>query len=165
MSAEYENQFKQQVALLAQRLCDQEKMLSVAESCTGGWLAKVCTDREGSSHWFERGFVTYTNEAKQELLGVAAQTLVDNGAVSEVTAAEMAQGALNNSRAQISVAITGIAGPGGGSDAKPVGTVCFGWAEAGQTARSERCRFEGDRENVRAQAVLHALQGLNERLG
>lgn len=164
MSAEFVNQFKEQVALLAQRLNEQEKMLSVAESCTGGWLAKVCTDREGSSHWFERGFVTYTNEAKQELLGVAAQTLASNGAVSELTAAEMAQGALHNSRAQISVAITGIAGPGGGSEAKPVGTVCFGWAVAGQKASSEQCHFEGDRESVRAQAVLHALKGLNERL-
>lgn len=139
-------------------------MLSCAESCTGGWLAKVCTDLPGSSGWFERGFVTYTNESKQELLGVSAETLFVHGAVSEQTVAEMASGALAHSRAQISVAISGIAGPGGGSLEKPVGTVCFGWALEGGERATESCHFHGDREAVRAQAVLHALQGLNRLL-
>ena len=144
---------------LAQRLVERGEMLAAAESCTGGWLAKVCTDLPGSSAWFERGFVTYTNEAKQEMLGVAGVTLQAHGAVSEQAVAEMAAGALARSRAQLAVSISGIAGPGGGSEEKPVGTVCFGWARDGETV-TERKVFDGDREAVRAQAVLHALQGL-----
>jgi nicotinamide-nucleotide amidase len=144
MGSELESGFKAAVEQLAQGLGEREMMLAAAESCTGGWLAKVCTDMPGSSKWFERGFVTYTNESKQEMLGVSAHTLRAYGAVSEQTVAEMAAGALANSRAQIAVSISGIAGPGGGTLEKPVGTVCFGWA----------------RETVRAQAVHHALQGL-----
>ncbi len=152
------------VAQLAQQLSGRGMMLCVAESCTGGWLAKACTDMPGSSHWFERGFVTYTNEAKQEMLGVSAETLQTHGAVSEATVAEMAAGALANSRAQISVSISGVAGPGGGSEEKPVGTVCFGWALEGGATTTERKVFAGDREAVRAQAVLHALHGLIVKL-
>ncbi len=159
MDSGVESGFKAQVEQLAQRLGERAMMLSTAESCTGGWLAKVCTDLPGSSRWFERGFVTYTNESKQEMLGVSAATLQAHGAVSEQTVAEMAAGALAHSRAQISVAISGIAGPGGGTLDKPVGTVCFGWSRDG-TTKTERRVFSGDRESVRAQAVQHALQGL-----
>lgn len=159
-----ESEIAAKVAQLAQRLSGRGMMLAAAESCTGGWLAKVCTDMAGSSGWFDRGFVTYTNEAKQEMLGVAAETLQDHGAVSEQTVAEMAVGALAHSRARIAVSISGIAGPGGGSVEKPVGTVCFGWAQAGSEAVTVRRHFDGDREAVRAQAVLHALQGLVEYL-
>lgn len=159
-----ESEITAQVALLAQRLSERGMMLAVAESCTGGWVAKVCTDLAGSSRWFERGFVTYTNASKREMLGVAADTLQRHGAVSEATVAEMAGGALARSHAQSSVAISGIAGPGGGSAEKPVGTVCFGWAVEGGRVDTESCRFAGDREAVRAQAVLHALRGVIARL-
>ncbi len=164
MESELESRIEALVTQLAQWLGEHGMMLAAAESCTGGWLAKVCTDMPGSSRWFERGFVTYTNEAKQEMLGVASETLQVHGAVSEQTVAEMASGALANSRAQISVAISGIAGPGGGSEEKPVGTVCFGWVREGGAATTERKVFEGNREAVRAQAVLHALQGLLKQL-
>jgi len=137
--------------------------MAAAESCTGGWVAKVCTDLPGSSAWFERGFVTYTNEAKQEMLGVQAATLEAQGAVSEATVCEMAEGALAHSRAQISLAISGIAGPGGATPGKPVGTVCFAWAVEGQLAQSERVCFDGDRDAVRRQAVAHALEGMLKR--
>lgn len=146
-------------AQLAELLKREGQMLTLAESCTGGWVAKVCTDLAGSSSWFERGFVTYTNESKQELLGVSGETLERHGAVSEQTVAEMAMGALVRSHAQLAVAISGIAGPGGGSEQKPVGTVCFAWARSGVGAVAERMCFEGDREQVRRQAVAHALQG------
>ncbi len=146
-------------AQLAELLKREGQMLTLAESCTGGWVAKVCTDLAGSSSWFERGFVTYTNESKQELLGVSGETLERHGAVSEQTVAEMAVGALARSHAQLAVAISGIAGPGGGSEQKPVGTVCFAWARSGVGAVAERMCFEGDREQVRRQAVAHALQG------
>jgi nicotinamide-nucleotide amidase len=159
-----ESEITAQVAMLAQRLSGRGMMLAAAESCTGGWVAKVCTDLAGSSRWFERGFVTYTNASKQEMLGVAADTLLCHGAVSEATVAEMAGGALARSHAQCSVAISGIAGPGGGSAEKPVGTVCFGWAVEGEGVDTESCRFAGDREAVRAQAVLHALRGVIARL-
>ena len=138
-------------------------MLTTAESCTGGWAAQAMTAVAGSSEWFERGFVTYSNDAKREMLGVRDETLVAQGAVSEATAREMAGGALLHSRASIAVAITGIAGPGGGSDAKPVGTVCFAWAVPGGMIEATTQRFAGDREAIRRQAVIHALQGVLER--
>ena len=144
---------------LAERLIEKGEMLAAAESCTGGWVAKVCTDLPGSSAWFERGFVTYTNEAKQEMLGVNAETLAMYGAVSEQTVVQMARGALAHSRAQLSLAISGIAGPGGGSAEKPLGTVCFAWARSDGRINSERRCFDGDREQVRRQAVVHALKG------
>lgn len=134
--------------------------LATAESCTGGWASQVVTATAGSSDWFERGFVTYSNDAKLELLGVGEQTLQRHGAVSEPTAAEMALGALANSRADVALAITGVAGPGGGSVDKPVGTVCFAWAVRGARPVTARERFDGDREAVRRAAVVFALARL-----
>ena len=137
--------------------------LTTAESCTGGWIAQCLTAIAGSSEWFERGFVTYSNDAKVEMLGVEADTLVAHGAVSEATAAAMAAGALRHSHADWALAVTGIAGPGGGSADKPVGTVCFGWAAVDGRVDTQTVRFAGDREQVRAQAVAHAFEGLLER--
>lgn len=138
--------------------------LTAAESCTGGWLAQSVTAIAGSSGWFDRGFVTYSNAAKVDMLGVAETTLERHGAVSEATARAMAQGALSHSRADWSVAITGIAGPSGGSPEKPVGTVCFAWAAKEAGCEAQTCHFTGDRAEVREQAVRHALRGLLERL-
>lgn len=149
---------------VAEQLLAKEWMLVVAESCTGGWVAKVCTDLSGSSAWFERGFVTYTNQAKREMLGVTQETLAVHGAVSEATVAEMASGALQNSRAHVALAISGIAGPTGATDGKPVGTVCFGFALQGGETWTERCHFAGDREAVRRQSVAYGLQGLLRRI-
>jgi nicotinamide-nucleotide amidase len=139
--------------------------LATAESCTGGMIAAAITDIAGSSDWFERGLVTYSNEAKCELLGVRAATLEAFGAVSEATAKEMAEGALARSPADVAVAVTGIAGPGGGSENKPVGMVCFGWATRGGTTAVETLHFPGDRGAVREATVRHALRGVLERLG
>ena len=149
---------------LGRRLNAARQKLVTAESCTGGWAAQAVTAVAGSSDWFERGFVTYSNEAKRELLGVRAETLERDGAVSEQTASEMARGALQRSHGTLALAITGIAGPGGGSAAKPVGTVCFAWARSGGAARSETMRFKGNREAVRRQSVIHALQGVIDML-
>jgi len=141
--------------------CRQRRLLlATAESCTGGWVAQVITHTSGSSEWFERGFVTYSNEAKTELLGVRDEIIKERGAVSLETAAAMAEGALKNSKALIALSITGIAGPTGGSPGKPVGTVCFAWCRIGEPAESETAVFAGDREAVRRQAVVHALRGL-----
>jgi nicotinamide-nucleotide amidase len=138
--------------------------LATAESCTGGWVAKICTDLAGSSAWFERGFVTYSNDSKQELLGVSAETLDRYGAVSEQVVQEMAAGVLQNSHAQWALAISGLAGPGGGSREKPVGTVCFAWAGPDGWTMSRRYCFDGDREAVRRQAVATALSLLTTHL-
>lgn len=138
-------------------------MVVTAESCTGGWVAMALTAIPGSSDWFERGYVTYSNAAKREALGVAQATLERHGAVSEETAREMASGALKNGRGQVALAITGVAGPSGGSRDKPVGTVCFAWAQ-GSKISSQTRRFDGDRESVRRQSVAHALQGVLELL-
>ncbi len=135
-------------------------MLATAESCTGGWVAQVVTSVSGSSEWFERGFVTYTNLSKREMLGVKTTILSRHGAVSEPTARAMAEGALANSHAQVAVAITGIAGPTGGTPEKPVGTVCFAWAGKKRDTVSAKHLFSGDREGIRRQAVVTALQGL-----
>lgn len=132
-------------------------MLTTAESCTGGWVGEVLTGVPGSSQWFDRGFITYTNISKQEMLGVRAETLTRHGAVSEATVREMVTGALEHSRAQAAVAISGVAGPGGGTPEKPVGTVCFGWGLRGAEIRTERLHFDGDRRDVRAQSVAHAI--------
>lgn len=139
-------------------------MLVTAESCTGGWVAQEVTAIIGSSRWFDRGFVTYSNEAKQEVLGVEAATLAEHGAVSAEVVREMAEGALRASRAQISLAVSGVAGPGGGTAEKPVGTVWFAWARAGAETTTCRTRLGGDRRAVRHQAVLQALQGVLDRL-
>ena len=146
------------------RLKSRGQLLATAESCTGGWVAQAVTAIAGSSDWFERGFVTYSNESKQELLGVNEATLARHGAVSEPTAREMAAGALGASHASIALAITGVAGPSGGSADKPVGMVCIAWAQRGGAARCETRHFEGDREAVRRQSVIRALEGLIEVL-
>ena len=145
---------------LAKLLLQQQKLLAVAESCTGGWVAKCLTDIAGSSQWFDRGFVTYSNSAKQEMLGVQPATLENEGAVSEATVLEMATGVLNNSTADIAVAISGIAGPGGEVPGKPVGTVCFAWVIKDGIHQVDTQHFEGDREAVRRQSVGYALEGL-----
>lgn len=141
------------------------RRLVTAESCTGGWIAKVCTDLPGSSEWFERGLVSYSNPAKIELLGVSASDIHRFGAVSEEVAAAMACGAIEHSRADVAVSVSGIAGPGGGSPDKPVGTVCLGWALGAEQAETERHLFSGTRDEVRRISVAMALQGLLERLG
>lgn len=134
--------------------------LTTAESCTGGWVAKVITDVAGSSAWFERGFVTYSNEAKSQMIGVKSSTLEQHGAVSEPVVVEMAIGAIKAARATYAISISGIAGPDGGSAQKPVGTVWFGFASAAGEGIT-RCEcFSGDRENVRRQATAYALQTL-----
>lgn len=139
--------------------------LATAESCTGGWLSQVITHTEGSSQWFERGFVSYANAAKADMLGVRMNTIETYGAVSPNTAAEMAVGALVHSTATLAVAITGVAGPGGGSADKPVGTVCFGWCWRDQLPSHQRRLFVGDREAIRRQSVVHALHGLIDSIG
>jgi len=152
--------------LAGTRLKARHHKLATAESCTGGWVAQAVTAIAGSSDWFERGYVTYSNESKQELLDVKDETLARHGAVSEETAREMALGALRGQAgaAMLAVAITGVAGPSGGTVEKPVGMVCFAWRRTSGAVRSETCRFEGDRESVRRQSVIRALQGVIELL-
>jgi len=147
---------------LAQQLLARDIRVVVAESCTGGGIAHSMTSLLGSSAWFERGYVTYSNEAKKEILSVTNETLNKFGSVSIETAIAMAEGALGNSHAQISVAVTGIAGPDGGTEDKPVGTVCFAWGAEGSSTISTSTVFSGDRESIREQAILMALQGLQE---
>lgn len=151
------------VKQLAAAMVERGWLLATAESCTGGLLAAACTEFAGSSDWFERGFVTYSNEAKTELLDVDAALIGTHGAVSEVVARAMAFGAVRHSRARVSVAVTGIAGPSGGSKDKPVGTVWFGFMVDGRLT-SETKRFDGDRAAVRAATVEYALDGLLLRL-
>lgn len=149
---------------LGSALLARGEWLAVAESCTGGWLAQSVTAIAGSSGWFDRGFVTYSNAAKVDMLGVPETTLDRHGAVSEATARAMAQGVLAHSRADWAVAITGIAGPSGGSPEKPVGTVCFAWAAKDGGCEAQTCHLAGDRGAVREQSVRHALSGLLQRL-
>lgn len=151
------------VAELAKALTDRAWMLTTAESCTGGLIAAACTELAGSSVWFDRGVVTYSNEAKVDLLGVPAELIAEHGAVSEAVAKAMALGALSHSRAQVAVAVTGVAGPGGGAPEKPVGTVWIAWAVSPSSAQAERHVFEGDRASVRAATVNCALKGLLDR--
>lgn len=134
--------------------------MAVAESCTGGWIAKALTDIAGSSVWFECGWVCYSDAAKSSQLGVDPSVIAAHGAVSEQTAAALAAGALARSGADVALAVSGIAGPGGGSAAKPVGTVCFAWAD-GAGVRTATRHFDGDRESIRAQAAVFALQGVD----
>lgn len=152
------------VRQLADALRSRGQMMATAESCTGGLIAGACTEISGSSDWFERGFVTYSNAAKTELLGVPAALIDAHGAVSEPVVRAMAAGALAHARAQWAVAVTGVAGPTGGSADKPVGTVWFGWATP-QGVSSQRCQFDGDRAAVRRATVAHALSGLLQRIG
>ena len=145
---------------LGKLLLQKKMVLATAESCTGGGVAYIITEIAGSSAWFDRGFVTYSNEAKQELLNVSAQSLKEEGAVSKTVAIEMVKGALKNSRADIAVAITGIAGPGGGSEKKPVGTVWFAWASKTVAPIAKHHLLKGDRAQIRQQSIQVALQGL-----
>lgn len=148
---------------LADLLLKKQLRLVTAESCTGGMISAACTDLAGSSAWFERGFVTYSNDAKAELLGVEDRVLRRAGAVCEAVARAMAEGALAHSKAQVAVAVTGVAGPTGGSPSKPVGTVWFGFALPGQVV-TEKCYFPGDRAAVRTATLQHALTRLVELL-
>ena len=154
-----EQTIEQSCGLVADLLLKKQLYLVTAESCTGGLIAAACTDRAGSSAWFERGFVTYSNLAKTELLGVPERVLRRAGAVCGPVAKAMAEGALAHSHAQVAVAVTGVAGPSGGSPAKPVGTVWFGFALPGQVL-AEKCHFDGDRAAVRQATVRHALARL-----
>ncbi|MBB5209347.1 CinA family protein [Chiayiivirga flava] len=147
------------------QLLARGQTLATAESCTGGWIAKTITDIPGCSAWFDCGMAAYSYEAKQALLGVRPQTLETHGAVSRETVIEMVSGALVNSGAGVAVAVTGIAGPGGGSPDKPVGTVWIGWKRRGGYARADVFHFDGDRDAVRRQTVVAALQGLDAVIG
>lgn len=154
-----EEQTIQQIQALSTFLVDKKWFMATAESCTGGLIAAACTDLAGSSAWFERGFVTYSNAAKTELLGVPAELIAQHGAVSESVVRAMAAGAVAHSRAQVAVAVTGVAGPTGGSAEKPVGTVWLGWSVGGHIT-AECCHFPGDRAAVRTATVNHALARL-----
>ncbi len=160
MPSPADNELRELAETLGDRLRATHHRLVTAESCTGGWIAKAVTDIAGSSEWFDCGMAAYSYEAKQALLGVRPQTLEVHGAVSRETVIEMVSGALVNSGASIAVAVTGIAGPGGGSEDKPVGTVWIGWKRRGGYARAEVFQFDGDRDAVRRQTVMAALRGL-----
>jgi len=153
----------EQVKTLASRLPALGFMLASAESCTGGMIAAQCTDLPGSSAWFDRGFVTYSNAAKAQMLGVPMALIEQHGAVSQEVACAMALGAAYRSGAQVTVVVTGIAGPDGGGPLKPVGTVWLAWTVKG-LVDSERVLLEGSRQEVRNAAMVHALQGLIQRL-
>jgi nicotinamide-nucleotide amidase len=153
-----------QAQQLAEMFLKTSTKLVTAESCTGGALAEILTRIPGSSAWFERGFVTYSNESKHEMLSVPLDTLEQFGAVSEETASAMATGAVENSRADYGVAITGIAGPDGGTESKPVGTICFGWYERSAGSSTTHICFDGDRLRIREQACMLAMQGLLDML-
>jgi len=164
--ADYQSIFNLSEALVLE-LASSGKMVSVAESCTGGWISKAITDVAGSSDVYAYGIVSYSNGAKESLLGVDSETLDDNGAVSAAVVEEMAMGVLNLSGADIAVAVSGVAGPGGGSKEKPVGTVWFAWAVRNGSAviaETQRQQFTGDRGLVRELTVVHALQGVRERI-
>jgi len=152
---------------LVRELNRKKRAVATAESCTGGWIAKALTDVPGSSGCFGYGIVSYSNGAKESILGVKNRTLVEHGAVSEPVVREMAEGALCLSGADVSVAVSGVAGPDGGSEQKPVGTVWFAWSMRGPgviTTDTELLRFEGNRESIRMQTVIHGLKGVRRRL-
>ena len=149
---------------IAPELIKQRRVISSAESCTGGWVAKSVTDFDGSSQWFDSAIVTYSNKAKVELLGVQQQSLDTHGAVSQPVVKEMVLGLLDRCNANIGVSISGIAGPGGGSDDKPVGTVWLAWATPGVLIEAARFKFKGDRNQVRMQAVVEAFKGVQRIL-
>ncbi len=152
------------VGRVAEALQTRGWLLACAESCTGGWISKCCTDRVGSSAWFDRGFIAYSYPAKTDLLGVSEQRLLEFGAVSREIACDLAEGARERSGVEVALAVTGVAGPDGGTESKPVGTVWFAWAIKGFEVVAEKRQFAGDRDAVRQQTVLHALQGLQQRL-
>ncbi|MEG0936803.1 MAG: CinA family protein [Comamonas sp.] len=157
--SEQETSIEELVQQLAAKLTEKGWMLATAESCTGGMIAAACTDLAGSSQWFDRGFVTYSNEAKTEMLGVPAELIAKHGAVSEEVVRAMAEGAIRHSRAQVSIAVTGIAGPGGGSVEKPVGTVWVGWC-AGNSLRTQQLHLKGPRNIVRHSTLEIAIINL-----
>ncbi|NKZ38952.1 CinA family protein [Oleiagrimonas citrea] len=159
-----EADLQQRARAVADDLMAANLMLVSAESCSGGWIAKILTDLPGSSAWFECGVVAYSYEAKEALLGVNPRTLEATGAVSEETVLEMVAGALAHLGAGVAVAVTGIAGPSGGTEDKPVGTVWIGWKRRGGYARAELFHFEGDRDAVRRQTVAAALDGVRQTL-
>ena len=159
-----ENELKRLARRVGELLLERRLMFAAAESCTGGWVSQAVTSVPGSSQWFDRGFVTYSNRAKQEMLGVREETLASHGAVSEAVARAMAEGALRHSQAQVSLAVTGIAGPEGGSPDKPVGTVWFAWAAAGRIVIARRESFQGDRTAIRWQSVVAGLTGVADLL-
>lgn len=147
---------------LVQTLKARGTMVATAESCTGGWVAKAITDVAGSSAVFDRGFITYSNDSKMELLAVSPRTIEKHGAVSQNTVEEMAAGALSKSNATLTVAVSGIAGPSGGTEEKPVGTVWLAWAQAGTPVTSRLEHLSGDRDSIRAQATMAALNGIQQ---
>ena len=153
-----ETSIEELVQQLATKLIEKGWMLATAESCTGGMIAAACTDLAGSSQWFDRGFVTYSNEAKTEMLGVPAELIAKHGAVSEEVVRAMAEGAIRHSRAQVSIAVTGIAGPGGGSAEKPVGTVWVGWCAA--STHAQKIHADGQRHDIRSTTTRETLQKL-----
>ncbi|MGD2118079.1 MAG: nicotinamide-nucleotide amidase [Chromatiales bacterium] len=153
---------QQNILQLGALLSAQNWRLATAESCTGGWVAKCCTDVSGSSAWFDRGFVTYSNQSKTDMLGVPAATIASHGAVSREVVHAMADGCRQAAGVELAVAISGIAGPGGGTPDKPVGTVWFGFAMQGLETMARQQHFSGDRDAVRRQAVNHAFVVLNE---
>ncbi|GLR08447.1 hypothetical protein COO59_14320 [Mixta theicola] len=157
-----DEQLKQLSAINGQLLLQRQATVTTAESCTGGWIAKVLTDMAGSSAWFERAFITYSNDAKQQMVGVSEESLQQWGAVSEQVVKEMAAGALKEAGADFAIAVSGIAGPDGGTAEKPVGTVWFGFATAAGETLQKRFVFQGDREAVRRQTVATALQVLHD---
>ncbi|MEH6575827.1 MAG: CinA family protein [Amphritea sp.] len=149
---------------LAALALERNVRIATAESCTGGWVATEITALAGSSEWFECGFITYSNIAKHRMLGVPQELFISSGAVSESVVTAMAQGAIDNSEATLSVSVSGVAGPGGGSAEKPVGTVWMAWALAGEAINTQRFLFAGDRDSVRRVAVYEALKGLIKQL-
>lgn len=156
----YQEKIQKLTSQIAEILTKNNQKIAVAESCTGGGLAYALTSVSGSSGWFDRGFVVYSNQAKREILGVEEAAILDHGAVSEEVAIEMAEGAVDHSDAQVAISITGIAGPNGGSEEKPVGTVCFGLIVEDQGRIYREC-FDGDRASVREQSVVFALEKLH----
>lgn len=163
--SEFEIQINQLVITIAELLTARNWRMATAESCTGGWIAKSCTDVAGSSDWFDRAYVTYSYLAKEQMLGISHDDLLKYGAVSDEIALQMASGAKQHSNAAVVVSATGIAGPGGGMPGKPVGLVHFGWCIGDKAAACESVIFKGDRQSVRQQTVFHALEGIVLRIG
>lgn len=161
---EFSESINQLISAMVPELIKQKRVIASAESCTGGWVAKSVTDFDGSSEWFDSAIVTYSNKAKVELLGVQQSTLDVNGAVSQPVVKQMVLGLLDRCNANIGVSISGIAGPGGGSDDKPVGTVWLAWATPGVLIEAARFKFKGDRNQVRMQAVVEAFKGVQRIL-
>ena len=163
--SEFETQVDSLLQKTAALLTVRGWRMATAESCTGGWIAKCCTDLAGSSAWFDRGYITYSYESKEQMLGVSHQDLLEHGAVSEAIASQMATGAKEDSKVAVTVSATGIAGPESDGSGKPVGLVHFGWCIGDRTAVCDAVVFEGDRQSVRQQTVVHALTGIVQRLG